>query len=476
MAWLVRLEQVSVRRGGRLALRALDWSVAVGEHTAILGGNGAGKSSLLRLLNGELRPLPGGAVTWWIDGRATTSPIVSRHRFAMVSPEGQLRYFNDTWTQPVADAIAAGLFAERFLHQRLSEQQRQQVADAIALLDLGHLADRAPETLSQGELRRAMVARAMVAKPAALLLDELGAGLDPVGREGLMHALERLGQAGTTLVCAAHRPADLPPCVQHAIRLADGRIVARSAHFTVRTPAALPAVDGVVDGSPLVELRGTAAHLGGVRILDGLTWTLRAGEHWRVYGPNGCGKSTLLRLLYGDIPAAFSPTVTWFGHPHRPPIWELRKRLGYLSERLHSQHDPSRSLAEVVASGLFQTVGLPRELTAEELSRVAAWLDRLGLGDLADRRLGLVSFGQARRALLARAVIGRPALLLLDEALDGLDAESHERTVEILGELAAQGTTIVQVTHLDADRLPMIRRRLTLEAGRIAAVGDDPPG
>jgi len=129
-----------------------------------------------------------------------------------------------------------------------------------------------------------------------------------------------------------------------------------------------------------------------------------------------------------------------------------------------------------VASGLFQTVGLPRELTAEELSRVAAWLDRLGLGDLADRRLGLVSFGQARRALLARAVIGRPALLLLDEALDGLDAESHERTVEILGELAAQGTTIVQVTHLDADRLPMIRRRLTLEAGRIAAVGDDPPG
>jgi len=339
MAWLVRLEQVSVRRGGRLALRALDWSVAVGEHTAILGGNGAGKSSLLRLLNGELRPLPGGAVTWWIDGRATTSPIVSRHRFAMVSPEGQLRYFNDTWTQPVADAIAAGLFAERFLHQRLSEQQRQQVADAIALLDLGHLADRAPETLSQGELRRAMVARAMVAKPAALLLDELGAGLDPVGREGLMHALERLGQAGTTLVCAAHRPADLPPCVQHAIRLADGRIVARSAHFTVRTPAALPAVDGVVDGSPLVELRGTAAHLGGVRILDGLTWTLRAGEHWRVYGPNGCGKSTLLRLLYGDIPAAFSPTVTWFGHPHRPPIWELRKRLGYSASGLHSQHD-----------------------------------------------------------------------------------------------------------------------------------------
>jgi len=474
MAFLAKLEQVNVRRGGRLVLHDLDWVLDAGQHTAIFGGNGAGKSSLLRLLIGELRPLPGGTVTWRIDGRETTSPIVPRQRFAMVSPEGQLRYFNDTWQQPVHDAIAAGLFAERFLHQRLSDEQQQRVAETIALLDLERLADRAPETLSQGELRRVMVARAMVSQPAALLLDELGAGLDPAGREQLMLALTRIGQTGTTLVCAAHRAEDLPDCVKHAIRLANGQIVSRTAHLPARPKTTVTHTDGVGDGSPLVELRGTPGYLDGVQILHDLTWTVRAGEHWRVYGPNGCGKSTLLRLLYADIPAAFSPTVTWFGHPRRPPIWELRTRLGFLSERQHSQHDVSRPLHEVVASGLFHTVGLPRDLTSGEQHLVASWLDRLGLSEIQDRRLGLVSFGQARRAMLARAVIGRPALLLLDEALDGLDAESHERMVVILSELASNGTTIVQVTHLDADRLPMIRRRLTLAEGRIVDVGDEP--
>lgn len=476
MSWLARLERVDVRRGGRLALRELDWTLETGGHTAVCGGNGAGKSSLLRLLLGELRPLPGGRVAWRIDGRETTSPIVPRQRFAMVSPEGQLRYFSHTWTQPVHEAIAAGLFAERFLHQRLSDAQRQRVAETIDLLGLGHLADRAPETLSQGELRRVMVARAMVAEPAALLLDELGAGLDAAGRELLTAALDRIAESGTTLVCAAHRAEDLPSCVRHAIRLSDGRIVSETAHLPARPQTEAPVLDGVGDGSPLVELRGTPAYLDGVEILHGLTWTVRAGEHWRVCGPNGCGKSTLLRLLYADIPAAFSPTVTWFGHLRRPPIWELRKRLGYLSERLHSQHDPSRPLRDVAASGLFQTVGLPRELTSAEQALAESWLARLGLDDLAERRLGLVSFGQARRAMLARAVIGRPKLLLLDEALDGLDAESHERMVEILRELAADGTTIVQVTHLDADVLPMVRRRLTLADGRIVQVGDEPVG
>ena len=474
MSWLAKLSQVNVRRGGRLALQDIDWSLTDGGHTAIFGGNGAGKSSFLRLLQGELRPLPGGTVSWRIDGRETTSPIVARHRFAMVSPEGQMRYFTDTWSQPVHQAIAAGLFAERFLHRRLTADQQQRVADVIDLLELGELADRAPENLSQGELRRTMVARAMVGEPAVLLLDELGAGLDPSARESLMAALERVGQAGTTLVCAAHRAEDLPPCVTQALRLAEGQIVSRSAHLPSRAAAPVITGPGEVAGAPLVELDGTHAHLDGVRILSNLTWTVRAGEHWRVYGPNGCGKSTLLRLLYADLPAAFSRTVRWFDEPRRRPIWELRAKLGYLSERLQTQHDPSRPLLEVVASGLFHTVGLPRELTVDEAATVNNWLARLGLSELADRRLGLVSFGQARRAMLARALIGRPALLLLDEALDGLDAESQARMIEVLAELAGDGTTIVQVTHLDADRLPMIRRRLTLSEGRIASVGVEP--
>ena len=234
---------------------------------------------------------------------------------------------------------------------------------------------------------------------------------------------------------------------------------------------------------PLLELNSATVVKSGVRVLDGLTLTIRAGEHTAILGPNGAGKTTLINLLTHDD-SAFArgddassdenrdAPVRVFGHA-RWNVFELRSQLGIVSSDLHQRfvagHSAGRIRGEdAVLSGFFATQGflINWSVTPEMRTRALAALDRLEARHLAGKWMNEMSTGEARRVLIARALVSEPRALVLDEPSAGLDLVARFRFLETVRHIAQQGTTIVLITHHVEEIIPEIERVIFLKHGR----------
>jgi molybdate transport system ATP-binding protein len=195
-------------------------------------------------------------------------------------------------------------------------------------------------------------------------------------------------------------------------------------------------------------------------VLRGLNWQLRSGEHWAVYGANGAGKSSFLKLLYGDLSPAHrgggtrarpgrdeGGRIERAGFPAGTPISEWKRRVGYVSPELQSDYAVNVSVSELVASGRHASIGLVDGPTAADRRAAARWLRFFGLASLAKRRPRELSYGQLRRALIARAMAGNPRILLLDEPLTGLDPRQRALMKRLLERLRNTLTLVIAVHH-----------------------------
>jgi molybdate transport system ATP-binding protein len=210
----------------------------------------------------------------------------------------------------------------------------------------------------------------------------------------------------------------------------------------------------------------------GVQVLSGVSWTVRAGERWVLLGPNGAGKTTLLSLILGDNPQAYANRISLFGQPRGSgeSIWEIKARIGWVAPELESYIPPRTPCLDVACSGFFDSVGLFRPPTPGQRAAAAGLMERIGLRSLAAAPFGSVSGGQKRAVLVARALVKKPALLVLDEPCQGLDAAQRERILALVDSQAAGGgTALIYVTH-DPLALPRSTTHLLrLEAGQVAA-------
>jgi iron complex transport system ATP-binding protein len=232
---------------------------------------------------------------------------------------------------------------------------------------------------------------------------------------------------------------------------------------------------------PVLELCNATVIKGDRAILDGLSLTIHADEHTAILGPNGAGKSALVRLLtHEDRPLAENgapPPVRVFGHDSWD-VFELRTQLGIISSDLHHRfvfgNNEGRVTAEAaVLSGFFATQGILRYgvVTQEMRRRTADALVRMGVGHLARRRLDEMSSGEARRVLLARALITAPRALVLDEPTTGLDLVARHAFMERVRQVARDGTTLVLITHHIEEIVPEIQQVMLLREGRVLTVG-----
>jgi iron complex transport system ATP-binding protein len=232
---------------------------------------------------------------------------------------------------------------------------------------------------------------------------------------------------------------------------------------------------------PVLELVDATVVKDGVRVLDGLTLAIRAGEHTAIVGPNGAGKTTLINLLTADeralaCPGA-PPAVRVFGS-ERWNVFELRSRIGIVSTDLHQRLVSGNSFGPVtgedaVLSGLFGTRGVLKYVTVTTAmrQRAADALARVEAAHLASKTLDRMSTGEARRILIARALVTEPQALVLDEPSAGLDLVARQRFLDAIARIADEGTTIVLVTHHIEEILPTIGRVVLLDRGRVAAAG-----
>ena len=231
---------------------------------------------------------------------------------------------------------------------------------------------------------------------------------------------------------------------------------------------------------PLLQLTDATVVKNGVRVLDGLTLSIAQGEHTAILGPNGAGKTALIHLLTHDhypLAREGTPPVRVLGHD-RWNVWELRARLGIVTSDLHHQFVEGHSAGRIcgldaAVSGFFATRGFLHGLpvTQEMRDEGLAALARVEAAHLAGRRLDEMSTGEARRVLIARALVTRPRALVLDEPTTGLDMVARGRFLSLLRRLARQRTTIVLITHHVEEIVPEIERVVLLQRGCVAAEG-----
>jgi len=231
--------------------------------------------------------------------------------------------------------------------------------------------------------------------------------------------------------------------------------------------------------TPALQLAGvTVWRPDGTRrqvLLDGIDWTVEPGEHWVVLGPNGAGKSTMLNVA-GAVDHPSEGTVDVLGRRlGRTDLRALRERIGMVDARVARGLRGAMPAHAVVLTGLFGAVALQRHrITEEHRAHAHELLELVGAAQLADRTYERCSQGERQRILLARALIGRPDLLLLDEPTSGLDLPSRERLIEamVATARARPGLPTVTVTHHLEEIPPSTTHALLLAEGRVCAAGE----
>jgi molybdate transport system ATP-binding protein len=483
---LVVFERATVARpGGAVALRDLTWTARAGETWAVVGPVGSGKTTLAETILGR-HHLSAGTVAWpFLDrlraaGRSVGWPseviqLVSFKEDSWLFSYGRHYYqqrFN--FIEPQDD-----LTLDAFLRAGTSAADDDLHA-AADRLGIAHVLPLSLIKLSNGQMRRARIARALLTRPELLILDDPFLGLDAAGRTDVADIVGDLVHQGTRVLLIT-RPDAIPEWVTHVLELDRGSVRwqgPRSAFHPEReldNPSSVPQHLALstqhFDDGPVVELRHVHVAYGDRPILRDVSWTVRAGERWAVVGPNGSGKTTLLSLLCGDHPQAYANDIRLFGRQRGSgeSIWDIKRQVGLVSPELHLYYSEPLTAAQAAATGFFDVLAY-RRTTPEQAAAVQELFEHFGIAALADRLFARLSTGEQRLVLLVRALVKGPPLLILDEPFQGLDGPTIERARDWLDRRLRPGQTLIFVSHHPEEIPRTVSRRLRLEGGRVVEI------
>ncbi len=223
---LIDIRDVEVSFSGRKALKGITWQLREGEHWAVLGPNGAGKSTFLRLIRGDIWPdvTSAGKRTYHFGRNAEESPVDIRQKIAFVSPERQDAYARNNWDLIGIEVILTGFSDSAYLHREAKKSEREYADRIVRALKLEDLRHRSLLSMSEGEARKVLIARALVSRPRVLVLDEFCSGLDVSAREQMLGLIERIARKGTQVVYTTHRLEELVPSISHVVFFSSGKI------------------------------------------------------------------------------------------------------------------------------------------------------------------------------------------------------------------------------------------------------------
>ena len=512
-AFDICFREASLGPADRPVLRDFYWSTRAGQAWVVTGSNGGGKSALAQALAGSL------PVSSRSAANEMGNELPAPDSVALISFERQRDLLFDERRHDDADFLEGGVdpgtpARDFMLGRKRGGPALPEPAGFGALaarLGVTALLERGLKYLSTGELRKALLCRELLREPAWLIFDEPYEGLDAATRVILSEEIERLVAASlhaeqgvpraSQVLIITDRYEHVPRATTHVLHIENRRVVfagPRAAFEAAGIPGELqglgsaeaaslrqtlagtleegagvqaPARLATTTVEPLVALRNVTVSYSERRVLDDLNLSIRPGQHTLVRGPNGCGKTTLLNLINGDNPQVYANDVSVCGMKRGSgeSIWDVKAKLGQVSYALHVEYAYrcQANLIETVLSGFYDSIGLYRAPGYAEIHAAERWLGIVGLLAKRAQPFTDLSYGEQRVALILRAVIKQPPLLILDEPCHGLDARHRSQVLTIADYIGLNtDRTLLYVTHDPEEQLTCTRQIFAFDAER----------
>ena len=469
---MLQLHDLSVEFDEGFQLKHINWQIQQHQQWLITGANGAGKSALAAVLAGYGEILAG-----------STSRLPTT--IGWVSFEAQSQLIQAELKKDdadILDVISLGTCVREIIFT--NETDPVIAGELIQKFELEYLLERAFRKLSTGETRKVMLIKALSCHADLLILDEPFDGLDQASHTMLQNHLTHVVKH-TPVVMVLNRFDEIPDFISHIAYMEDGQLRhqvnredtqafnelyqllhLKTTHLQVPdtdTDNTRPALN---PKEPLVKLSNICIKHTDMVLIENLNWCIQPNQHWQLSGPNGSGKTAILSLITGDHPQCYTNDIFVFGFQrgNGESIWQIKQHIGYVSTALQWEYRVGTSLANVIISGFYDSIGLYSKSTDQQKHIANQWLELLGMQGRGDQPFNKLSYGDQRLLLIARAMVKHPPLLILDEPCLGLDDINRQLVLALIEKVcAAKETSVIYVNHHAQDRIAGIDHYLALE-------------
>ncbi|GAA4311606.1 ATP-binding cassette domain-containing protein [Mucilaginibacter gynuensis] len=494
---ILSIKNALVRSQNKTLFGNLNFSVNKNEHWALIGKSGSGKSVLLQTIAGKFSVSGGEVHNYFFDdfiaqhppkkdGLTTFHNLISlvegKHHFKNKSNTTNFYYQQRYNSSDSEDAQTV----EEYLHDIVSFTglQHWQYENVVELLNLSQLTGKELIKLSNGETKRVRLASALLKNPLILLLDNPLTGLDVQTRAEFNGIIGKIIASGINVIMATS-PREIPDAITHIAVIDNGEITEVMAKNDFDPVKFASNIQDDIDAAELQELLNNTeavvyndivkinkAHIRYDKniILDDVSWHIKPGERWALLGANGAGKSTLLSLINGDNPQAYANDIVLFDKKRGTgeSIWDIKKRIGFVSPELYQYFPTDNSCLQVIESGYYDTLGLFRPSDAKRSATALRWMKALQIDQYARTLLKNIPASAQRLCLLARALIKNPPLLIFDEPCQGLDEFQQLHFKHLTDTICnLSNVTLIYVSHYQHEIPDSVTRVLKLDKGRV---------
>ena len=342
------------------------------------------------------------------------------------------------------------LFSDSTIQQFIEKEDQYDICETASGKN------RKLRTFSAGEQKKEFLNYCLNQNPDYIILDNPFDHLDQASRKILLHSLEKLS-ATISLIQLVNRTEDLLPFIENSGQITDNsfklnpiEIVSSNAEKIRTTEIPKPLIPLDCNENILVKMEGVSVSYQERKIVDCLFWTIKQGEFWQLIGPNGAGKSTLLSMITGENPKGFGQELYLFGRKKGSgeSVWDIKKNIGIFSTSMTQLFKRNQTLEQMILSGFFDSIGLYTQPTQLHLNIVDQWLSVVHINHLKNKSFNKLSLGLQRVALIIRAVLKHPPLIILDEPLEGLDDTNTALVIDLINILIQEtNMTIIYVSH-----------------------------
>ena len=436
------------------------------QQIAIIGENGSGKSLLVDIITNK-SPLLSGKINYDFFPSQSTLAYENIKYISFRDSYGAADanyYYQQRWNSqdqdeiPLIGEILEGIGNDPYFKESLYN-----------ILNINSLLDKKIISLSSGELRRFQLVKTLLTNPRVLIVDNPYIGLDVKTRDLLSSLFTKLIESYTIqIIVVISSLDDISDFVTHVLKVEDlccneklskqeylasfccddkkGKLSEDLKGQIISLPYSNPAPES----QEIVRLNSVSIKYGNRTILKNLDWLIRKGEKWALGGENGAGKSTLLSLICADNPQSYACDISLFGNKRGSgeSIWSIKKHIGYVSPEMHRSYLQNVPTIDIVASGLHDSIGLYKKPDLSQKDICLFWLNVFGIARYENTPFLQLSSGEQRLALLARAFVKDPSLLILDEPLHGLDTYNRRLVKSVIETFCQRSDkTVIMVTH-----------------------------